>query len=680
MTSKEIGSDIGKPPHFDGTNYPYWHIRMSCFLEAKGLGVWRVTEKGMKPLSRPDNPTKADENELHLNAIARNSILESLSMDVFNRVYGLKSAHEIWNTIKELHDGSSDIRDQKYSLLKKEFDDFKMFPHELANDMYSRLNVIVNELNSLGLNKLSDGDVTRKIVSILPKEKYAQLVTCLHFKNLNEMKTTKVLNRIIAYEMTMKITKDPSPSPSSQEIVLTSKQDMKDEKQEEKEKIEKKKSSSKSRKKSHKQASSSSSSEASSSSDEESDDEKEENDDDDEASSSASSDDEEVQELIKGVSKLLKKLERYGVSMEKVSRYSNYKLAKKHKCLGCGEKGHYIEYCPLMEERRKQQKKERKKKKKSKKALTSIARTGWDVSSSSEEDNRCKSHSFLPSSSSSHICLMAKGMSDSDVSDDDSSPSFDELADLVRNQEVAIKQLLSTNEDLKEKLASSSSNYKELAEKFDLILSENDELTTRIEKLEKAKTTSHIASTPIFDKKSKMDASTSCYDLIDESCSPYCNENVVIENYDDLIAQENDELKKEVESLMMSLAKLKGKEKASSSKKQPSQDNRPKMVKKLENGETVTCYSCHQEGHKSYECKNKKKGEKKKVISNTNKKPYLKVDKMSSTPYLLKKKDNKVVAHMINKQGKGWNQPIWVPKDIISTMKGSKKVWVPKAT
>ncbi|CAN6325463.1 unnamed protein product [Urochloa humidicola] len=560
MTSKEIGSDIGKPPHFDGTNYPYWHIRMSCFLEAKGLGVWRVTEKGMKPLSRPDNPTKADENELHLNAIARNSILESLSMEVFNRVYGLKSAHEIWNTIKELHDGSSDIRDQKYSLLKKEFDDFKMFPHELANDMYSHLNVIVNELNALGLNKLSDGDVTRKIVSVLLKEKYAQLVTCLHFKNLNEMKPTKVLNKIIAHEMTMKITKDPSPSPSSQEIASSSKQDMKDEKREEKEKIEEKKSSSKSRKKSHKQASSSSSS------DEESDDEKEEKDG-DEDSSSASSDDEEVQELVKGVSKLLKKLERHGVSMEKVSRYSNYKLAKKHKCLGCGEKGHYIEYCPLMEKRHKQQKKERKKKKKSKKALANIARTGWDASSSSEEDNRCKSHSFLPSSSSSHICLMAKGMSDSDVSDDDSSPSFDELADLVRNQEVAIKQLISKNEDLKEKLASSSSNYKELAEKFDLILSENDELTTRIEKLEKVKTTSHIASTPVFDEKSKMDASTCCYDLIDESCSPSCNENVVIENCDDLIAQENDELKKEVESLVRSLAKLKGKEKTSSKKK-----------------------------------------------------------------------------------------------------------------
>ena len=46
---------------------------------------------------------------------------------------------------------------------------------------------------------------------------------------------------------------------------------------------------------------------------------------------------------------------------------------------------------------------------------------------------------------------------------------------------------------------------------------------------------------------SKEDASISCIDLIDESCSNPCNEkyneNIVVESCDDLIAKENDELK-----------------------------------------------------------------------------------------------------------------------------------------
>jgi hypothetical protein len=48
-------------------------------------------------------------------------------------------------------------------------------------------------------------------------------------------------------------------------------------------------------------------------------------------------------------------------------------------------------------------------------------------------------------------------------------------------------------------------------------------------------------------------------------------------------------------------------ESESKCKRQPSQDNRPKIVKKLEKGAIVSCYSCHQEGHKSYECKKKRK-------------------------------------------------------------------------
>jgi septal ring factor EnvC (AmiA/AmiB activator) len=220
------------------------------------------------------------------------------------------------------------------------------------------------------------------------------------------------------------------------------------------------------------------------------------------------------------------------------------------------------------------------------------------MTSSSDEEIHHKPCTFLSLSSSSHICLMAKGMNDSDVSDDDSCPSIHELVDLVRTQEVAITRLLSKNKELKGKLASSSSNYKELAEKIDMIIDQNNELTKKIELLEQTITIYKKASKSIIE--TKKDASTSCIDLIDESSSPSCNEicveNVVVETCDDLIAQENEELKQEVTMLTRDLTWLKEKKSCDECKKQPSQDNRPKMVKKLEKGATMTCHSCHQEG------------------------------------------------------------------------------------
>jgi hypothetical protein len=97
-------------------------------------------------------------------------------------------------------------------------------------------------------------------------------------------------------------------------------------------------------------------------------------------------------------------------------------------------------------------------------------------------------------------------------------------------------------------------------------------------------------------------------------------------------------------------------------------------------GETVICRLCQKEGHKSFQCKAKTRDKQKPTskISNT----YIKkVDKKAATPYLIKKKKNgKVIAIKANKQenkGKGAKR-IWVPKEIISTMKSTKKVWILK--
>ena len=94
--------DTARPPHFDGTNFLYYKARMACHLEAVDLGVWRVTHDGMKPIKNPEKPTTSDEKEMHFNARAKNCLFESFSMDVFNQVFTLNTAHEIWLKLQEL--------------------------------------------------------------------------------------------------------------------------------------------------------------------------------------------------------------------------------------------------------------------------------------------------------------------------------------------------------------------------------------------------------------------------------------------------------------------------------------------------------------------------------------------------------------------------------------------------
>ena len=44
--------------------------------------------------------------------------VESFSMDVFNQVFTLNTAHEIWLKLQELHDDTTNVHEQKLYLAK----------------------------------------------------------------------------------------------------------------------------------------------------------------------------------------------------------------------------------------------------------------------------------------------------------------------------------------------------------------------------------------------------------------------------------------------------------------------------------------------------------------------------------------------------------------------------------
>jgi hypothetical protein len=127
-------------------------------------------------------------------------------MDIFNQVFTLKTANEIWLKLHELHEDTSNVRGQKHCLVLNEYNSFAMKDNELVRDMYSRLNLIINELNSIGINKLGDADIVRKIISLLPQQRYGSIITILHsMEDLSTMITTIVIRKIAAFEMSRKM-------------------------------------------------------------------------------------------------------------------------------------------------------------------------------------------------------------------------------------------------------------------------------------------------------------------------------------------------------------------------------------------------------------------------------------------------------------------------------------------
>jgi hypothetical protein len=68
--------------------------------------------------------------------------------------------------------------------------------------MYSYLNLVINEINSISINKLDDAGIMKKMISLPPQQKYGSIITILHnLEDLSQMNPTLLIGKIMAFEM-----------------------------------------------------------------------------------------------------------------------------------------------------------------------------------------------------------------------------------------------------------------------------------------------------------------------------------------------------------------------------------------------------------------------------------------------------------------------------------------------
>jgi hypothetical protein len=204
----------GPPPIFEVDDFPYWKIHMEAYLEAIDVGCLRATTEGLPKIKDPANPVGDKEKYDRWNAKAKNARYRGLVKDIFNHVRNAKNTHELWENLCALHEGTKSEREKRYHIVLKKINSFKMLPKESANDMYTRLNVLVEDLNALGLTQMSPSDVARRILSVLSVEKYVHIITVLHQSDLSTATPTQVLENINAHEMYMHITLEEGSSSS----------------------------------------------------------------------------------------------------------------------------------------------------------------------------------------------------------------------------------------------------------------------------------------------------------------------------------------------------------------------------------------------------------------------------------------------------------------------------------
>ena len=109
-------------------------------------------------------PTDEQAQDYFSNAQAVRVITGSLCIQEFNKVRNVEIAKKIWDTLKEAHEETDQVREGKMDLLQGELKHFVMSDDETVTQMYERLMVLVSDIAALRSTEWDDHKVTKKLL------------------------------------------------------------------------------------------------------------------------------------------------------------------------------------------------------------------------------------------------------------------------------------------------------------------------------------------------------------------------------------------------------------------------------------------------------------------------------------------------------------------------------------
>eukprot|EP00253_Pinus_taeda_P027646 PITA_27646 len=221
MSNYEKEASI-RPPVFDGTNFNYWKVRVTAYLQSLGTEVWNIIETGYAFPST--TPTDADEKKKYeTNAKAVSTLLGCISQTEFMKVMHYKSAKEIWDKIVTSYEGDEEVKRAKLQTLRIQYETLKMYNDESVANYFLRVDEVVNCMENLG-EEIKEAIVVEKVLRSL-SSKFESKVSAIEEKeNLQKITMSQLHEILTAYEMRKgdhQIEEKLHSRPQEKEILMT---------------------------------------------------------------------------------------------------------------------------------------------------------------------------------------------------------------------------------------------------------------------------------------------------------------------------------------------------------------------------------------------------------------------------------------------------------------------------
>ena len=183
-------------PLFIDTNYVYWKVCMKVFLQTLSKQVWQAVEVGwIKPKEAPVDWEEATINATNFNSRASNALFCGVTNEEFKRISSTEVAKEEWTILGTTYEGTKAVRIVKFQRLTSSFEEIRMEEDETFDELYAKLNDIVNSAFNLG-EFIAESKIVRKILNSFPERFHVKIIVIEEVKDIDQLPLTELVENL----------------------------------------------------------------------------------------------------------------------------------------------------------------------------------------------------------------------------------------------------------------------------------------------------------------------------------------------------------------------------------------------------------------------------------------------------------------------------------------------------
>ena len=169
---------------------------MKFFLQTLGEKVWQAVEVGqIKPKEALMDWDEATIKAANFNSRALNALFSVVTNEEFKKISSTKITKEAQTILETTYEGTKAVKTVKFLRLTSSFEEIRMEEDETFDELYAKLNDIVNSAFNLG-EFIAESKIVRKILRSLPERFHAKITVIKEVKDIDQLPLTELVGNL----------------------------------------------------------------------------------------------------------------------------------------------------------------------------------------------------------------------------------------------------------------------------------------------------------------------------------------------------------------------------------------------------------------------------------------------------------------------------------------------------